>query len=665
MLELTAESLIVPYFASGLAFFALGLAVALQMGRAHEYPFRRPLALLAAAGFARALKKWLDLASLGQALRENSTASIGGRLELALLVAAFLLMAAYGLAIWRQVVPETERGWRRWALPGLAALWLLGAAVMRLLIADTAAWLRAADVWARYVLGLPSTALVAYAFWLQRREMATKMRPAFGAAMFTTGWAIIWFGVLDQIVAPHSILWPSTVLNDAWFFRAFGVHVQYLRVVALGVAMFGIVRALGVVEAAEREELLKAQEAALLAEAARRREAEEHTAQLSRLARELSALLETSRIVASRLDMDALAKEAIERIVDLFDGAECGCILVTSPATGKLETKACTGIETPCARALEMAEEVVRSGRGVASRSDELPSVLCVPLRSERWMLGVMTMANESEAGRFTDRELQQAQALANQVAVGMEKAWLYREVQRREQMLRRLLERVVAAQEEERRRIARELHDETGQSLTALVTGLGALEAIVVSDPHLAEARLKDLLIVGLQAMEGIDRLIADLRPTLLDDLGLVAALRWLVEANRDRLPQVDLKLSLGRTRLPPHLEVELFRIAQESVKNIIRHANAKRVAISLRGEPNRVVLVVEDDGAGFDPQAAMDPLSPRPAWGLLGMKERAEGLGGFMVIDSRPGAGTRITVDVPLAQEESHESDTHPVGG
>lgn len=663
MLELSPESLIVPYFVSGLAFFALGLAVALQMGRAHDYPFRRLLALLAAAGFVRAVKKWLDLVDLEQALRTHAAATGGGWLKLALLVAAFLLLAGYGLAVWRQVAPK--RDWRRWVLLGLAALWLLGAAAMRLWIADTSAWLRAVDVWARYALGLPSSALVAYAIWLQRRESAARMRPAFGAAMLTAGWGIVWFGILDQLIAPHSLLWPSTALNDVWFFRAFGVHVQYLRVVALGVAMFGIARAMGVVEAAEREALTKAQEAALLAEAARRREAEEHTAQLSRLARELSALLETSRIVASRLDMDTLAKEAIARIVDLFDGVECGCILVTSPASGRLETKACTGIDTPCEKALEMADQVVRSGRGMVTRDDELPSLLCVPLRSESWALGVMSLANQSQAGRFADRELQQAQALANQVAVGMEKAWLYREVQRREQLLRRLLERVVAAQEEERRRIARELHDETGQALTALVTGLSALEAIVVSDPHLAEARLKDLLRVGLQAMEEIDRLIADLRPTLLDDLGLVAALRWLVESNRDRLPQVDLKLSLGKTRLPPHLEVELFRIAQESVKNIIRHANARNAAMSLRGEPGRVVLVVQDDGVGFDPQAAMDPLSPRPAWGLLGMKERAEGLGGSMVIDSQPGAGTCIRVEVPLTQEVGHESDTHPVGG
>lgn len=661
--ELTYPNILLAYFLSGLAFFALGLSVAMQMGRAHEYPYRHPLRLIAAAAFLRAFKKWLDLVAVDRQLHGLPARQGTGEAELALLVAAFLLMILYGLMIWQRVEPR--RDWRRWALPGLVGLWLVGAAVMRLLIGDTATWTRAADVWARYTLGLPAGALTAYAFWLQRREMAPKLQSTFGRHMLIAAWAAIWFAVFDSIVGPRSVLWPSSVIHDAWFAAAFGIPVQFFRAAALAAEAYGIVRALGVAEHAERQALAHAQMAALEAEAARRREAEEHTAQLSRLARELSALLETTRIVASRLDMDKLAKEAIERIVALFDGVECGCILVANPTSGKLETSVCTGIDAPCSRALDLAEQVMQSGRGAATMSDELPSVLCVPLRSENWVLGVMSLANQHEAGRFTDRELQQAQALANQVAVGMEKAWLYREVQRREQMLRRLLERVVAAQEEERRRIARELHDETGQALTALVTGLSALQTIVVSDPRTAEQRLKDLLQVGLQAMDEIDRVIADLRPTLLDDLGLVAALRWLVQSNSDRLPPVDLKLSLGKTRLPPHLEVELFRIAQESVKNIIRHANAKHVSISLKAEPGRVLLVVEDDGAGFDPQAAMDPLSPRPAWGLIGMKERAEGLGGSMVIDSRPGAGTRITVEVPLAQEVGHEPDTHPVGG
>jgi len=663
MAESGLPSMSLAYFVSGLAFFALGLAVVLQMGRAQDYPYGRPLALLAAAAFLRALKKWLDVAALDRLSPGAPAAESTGVPQLALLAGACLLLAAYGLVVWRQVEPQRDK--RRWILPGLTALWLVGAVVMRLALADTGTWTRAADVWARYTLGLPAGALAAYAFWLQRREMAPKLGAAFGKYMLIAAWAAIWFAVLDGITGPRSVLWPASVVNEVWFVGVLGLPVQYLRAAALAAEAYGIVHALGVVEQAERQALRDAQLVALRAEEARRREAEEHSVQLSRLARELSALLETTRVVASHLDMDALAKEAIERIVALFDGVECGCILVLNPSTGKLAVKACTGIDTPCLRALEMADSVMRSGRGVTTGGEELPSLICVPLRSENWVLGVMSLSNPHEAGRFTDRELQQAQALANQVAVGMEKAWLYREVQRREQMLRRLLERVVAAQEEERRRIARELHDEMGQALTALVTGMSALETVVVSDPRLAEQRLKDLLRVGLQAMDEIDRLIADLRPTLLDDLGLVAALRWLVESNKDRLPPVDLNLALGKTRLPPHLEVELFRIAQESVKNIIRHANAKRVHISLRSEYGRVILEVQDDGAGFDPEAAMDPLSPRPAWGLLGMKERAEGLGGTMLIDSRPGAGTRILVEVPFAQEVGHEPDTHSFGG
>jgi signal transduction histidine kinase len=649
-------------FASGLAFFALGLIVALERAHAHSYPFRKALPLLAGYGFARAAKKWLDMAEIEQLLRGFPSRPGMDVLELTLLVAAFLMLAAYGLWVWRQV--DVRQDWRRWLLPGLALLWAAGAAVLHITIADNGTSFAAADVWARYAVGLPSSALLAYALLLQRRELTPRLGSGYSAYMYAAFWAAIVFAVLDQVIGPRSVLWPSAVLNEQGFWALFSVPVQTFRVIAIAVMAYALIRGLGALELADRKALAEAQNQALHAEEARRLEAEEHSVQLSRLARELSALLETTRIVASRLDLDTLAKEAIERIVELFDGVECGCILVTSPSTGRLETQLCTGTDAPCERALSLAERVVHSERGSLTLGDELPSVMVVPLRSENWVLGVMSLANQHEAGRFTERELQQAQALANQVAVGMEKAWLYRELQRREQMLKRLLERVVAAQEEERKRIARELHDETGQSLTALVTGLSALENVVVSDPKLAEKRLKQLLEFGVQAMDEIDRLIADLRPTLLDDLGLVAALRWLVESNKDRLPPVQLELSLGKTRLPRQLEVELFRIAQESLKNIMRHAHAKQVRLSLKAGQQRVQLFVEDDGAGFDPQAAMDPLSPRPAWGLLGMRERAEGLGGAMSIESRPGAGTRISLNIPLMEEVRLESDPSAPG-
>jgi signal transduction histidine kinase len=183
-------------------------------------------------------------------------------------------------------------------------------------------------------------------------------------------------------------------------------------------------------------------------------------------------------------------------------------------------------------------------------------------------------------------------------------------------------------------------------------VTGLSAATTLCETDPDGQPRRLQALSDVGVRAMEEIERLIADLRPTLLDDLGLVPALRWLIQSHKDELPAVGLDVSLGRARLPGHIEVELFRITQESLKNVIRHAEATQVSVILATESDRVRLMVEDNGIGFDPQAAMDPASVRPAWGLLGMRERAEGLGGTMEIDSSPGAGARLRFDIPLSE-------------
>lgn len=214
------------------------------------------------------------------------------------------------------------------------------------------------------------------------------------------------------------------------------------------------------------------------------------------------------------------------------------------------------------------------------------------------------------------------------------------------------LLNRVITAQEEERRRIARELHDETEQSLTALGLGLeAAIAELRGGGRNGLDERLAGLARVATEAIEELDRLVLDLRPAQLDHLGLVATLRWYLARVQAQTGVVaGLTVHGESRRLPPELETTLFRIAQEALTNVVRHANADRVDIVLSFEPDLLSLEVTDDGAGFDAEAtSVAPTS----LGLLGIRERAQLMGGAMALRSRPGEGTQLSVTVPLERE------------
>jgi len=231
------------------------------------------------------------------------------------------------------------------------------------------------------------------------------------------------------------------------------------------------------------------------------------------------------------------------------------------------------------------------------------------------------------------------------------------REAERREALRAELYRRVVGAQEAERQRIARELHDETGQSLTALGMGLRAAERSLTTDPDKAGQRLRELEGLVDRSLNELQRLLADLRPSHLDDLGLPAALRWYAGEVQSRTPLKIMVEVFGEPRaLPAAVNTALFRIAQEALTNVVRHAEAATVRVRLRFGEESIDLQVEDDGRGFDARPIPDGM---PAWGLVGIQERATLLGGTARIRSRPGEGTRVEVAIPYLGEPqvSHE--------
>jgi signal transduction histidine kinase/cytochrome b subunit of formate dehydrogenase len=240
------------------------------------------------------------------------------------------------------------------------------------------------------------------------------------------------------------------------------------------------------------------------------------------------------------------------------------------------------------------------------------------------------------------------------------EKSALYEELRRKETARGELLRKVITAQEEERRRIARELHDETGQVLAALVLGMDTAALAPETDIVGIRKRLGELRVVAVDALEDVHRLIYDLRPSVLDDLGLVTGLKWYAETRLQPtgIP-VRVTVTGAETRLPAEVETEVFRIGQEAISNVARHAQASNVRVDLDFRDNNITLEVEDDGVGFDVASVLESADPRREWGILGMRERASLMGGTLHITSEPSRGTRVKVTVPLQRGDSDDAE------
>lgn len=218
---------------------------------------------------------------------------------------------------------------------------------------------------------------------------------------------------------------------------------------------------------------------------------------------------------------------------------------------------------------------------------------------------------------------------------------------------LRRLSGQVLSAQEEERKRIARELHDDTSGALARVILNLEMCEDSLPADLTVTRERVRSTRVLAEQTLENTRKMIFDLRPTLLDDLGLAAAVRWYAKTSLEPAGinvQFEASPSLGRAA--PHVETALFRIAQEAINNIIRHAAAHHAQIQLVREGARWVLRIRDDGCGFDINAlARAPeVQGEHHWGLFGIEERVNLLGGALELKSALGKGTTLRVEIPV---------------
>jgi signal transduction histidine kinase len=401
----------------------------------------------------------------------------------------------------------------------------------------------------------------------------------------------------------------------------------------------------------EDEELvtLLAGQAAVAIENARLYEAS------TRWSRQLQSLNEVGNALATETDLEKLLDLIVRRLRELL-GARVVALSLPS-GEDDLRFAAAAGETAQDLPGQTISRSASKSGRVlVRRRSERIDSVLddlevdqdvarklgartgmWVPLIARDRVIGVIEIHDkEGPDARFTDADLRLAETFATRAAVAVELS---------QRMARDALRRVVQAQELERRRLARELHDETGQALTSILLGLKPLEDALAGHP--ARAALTELREHVVAALQDVRRLAVELRPAVLDDYGLVPALERLTEAFAEQTAiRVDFHSALGDARLPAEVETALYRVVQESLTNIVKHAAAHNVSVSLARRGSGVAAVIEDDGAGFDLRNVRED-----GIGLLGMRERLALIDGRLEIESRPGAGTTIVAEVPAA--------------
>jgi signal transduction histidine kinase len=267
------------------------------------------------------------------------------------------------------------------------------------------------------------------------------------------------------------------------------------------------------------------------------------------------------------------------------------------------------------------------------------------PIQVIRALLAVLITVCMLRATQIVEKE-RQAQLRAAQLARLDALERFQNELSKREALRRELLRHTVRAQEDERSRIARELHDETSQILTAFSLDLATLQTSIRDRPEVNKLvdRLRDL---SKQMSQGLYRLVHDLRPAQLDDLGLISALDYLKDDSVSAGLDVSISIQGKSRRLDSVVETVLFRVAQEALHNVVRHAKIQQAQILLLYQPQEVTLRIDDSGIGFNP---VQTFAPPRGWGLAGMRERVESIGGQLNIQSEPGKGTIVEVAIPV---------------
>lgn len=385
--------------------------------------------------------------------------------------------------------------------------------------------------------------------------------------------------------------------------------------------------------------------------------------EVQELGSKLEVLTETGRRMIVERDLERLIQVFCVAARDILV-AKAGVVRIFAEPGGKDYFAEC-GLDRPDVSVIEAIPNIrafineLKTGRRAvnavdgsgnwSSASNVVHSFLGVPISSSGKCFGLLYAVDKVGSANFSDEDQRLAGLVAAQIAVTYENAIRHEQVQSYIANLELLSRRFIDAQETERRRVARELHDGVGQALTAIKINLQAFERVPVEDfkPYWEDA----LEILG-QLTEEVRTLSLELRPSILDDLGLLHALEWHISRFRQRVNcEVDFFCDPLENRLPVDIETACFRITQEALTNISKHAKARRVTVELLKDRDELCLIIRDDGVGFNVLRARERAVRGNTVGLLGMEERMRLLSGTIEVSSAPGEGTEIRARFPLS--------------
>lgn len=398
---------------------------------------------------------------------------------------------------------------------------------------------------------------------------------------------------------------------------------------------------------------------------------------------ELLALSRVSAAVSALHDLDAIFEVALDTVLEVMNGT-IGWILLVDEQTQSLSCKVLRGLSEKYAPEMHLeagegiAGRVAQTGKAVLVEdlstdpravwrdlinAEGLKAFISVPLRAKDKVLGVLNVASRLPRS-FTKDDMHLLHAIGDQVGVAIEQAALHNQLSKERENYRRLARHMLIAQEEERGRVARELHDETSQSLTGLSLNMQAILSIATTSEFgdaAFKAKLEKAHSITQQLSLEISKIMKSLRPTALDSLGLGPAIHHYAE---NRLQAAGISLSVKHEgmeeRLPSEVEFGLYRIAQGAISNIAWHSQAESAVVSLQRTSDELIMQIVDDGRGFDASRPIEVDESGRGSGLFSMKERASLLSGTCDIKSQPGRGTTIIVKVPSYWSKADAKDT-----
>jgi signal transduction histidine kinase len=397
------------------------------------------------------------------------------------------------------------------------------------------------------------------------------------------------------------------------------------------------------------------------------------------------SILASSRVsaaISGLWDLDAILNIALENALNIAGPTHVGGILLLEEQDQTLSYQVYHGLSNACVEEVRLkigegiAGKVAQTGKLILLQdvsnnpqdvcldlltAEGVKGFISIPLKARNRVKGVMNIASR-QPSTLTKVDMYLLSSIGDQVGVAIEWIRLYEQLRKSRERYRQLAQQILAAQEEERKRIARELHDDASQVISALALNLQALmdmtETPGTQDAQVFKAGLKKAHGLAIHAGEEIKRVMSNLHPALLDTLGVIPAIRQYTETTLHPLGiAVSWEIKEGLEDLPPEVEVVIFRAAQEAVNNIAWHSGAKNAALSLEQKGDELLLRISDDGQGFDVLKLTKIDNSGRGRGVFGIKERVRTLDGSCVIESRPGKGTTVNVKIPITWRDNVE--------